>query len=182
MTLRPISCLEPIELTESDAAEIAELYARCSDYFLLQDGEAATLADARELFTDVPPEKAAYDQVVFGWMGCDGLYAIAAVLRDYPHRGTWYLGFMIVDAARRDRGIGRSIYSTIENWAAAGGAVEIRLAVLEANTAGERFWRSLGFTEVRRVGPDAFKARSHYRIELNRRLDSACPTSDRRLG
>ena len=44
MTLRPISCLEPIELTESDAAEIAELYARCSDYFLLQDGEAATLA------------------------------------------------------------------------------------------------------------------------------------------
>jgi len=171
MTLRTTSCPEPLKLTEADAAEIARLYARCSDYFLLQDGGTATLADACALFTDIPPGKDAHDQVVFGWRGHDGFYALAAILRDYPYRGTWYLGFMIVDSAWRGRGIGRSIYSTIENWAAERGAVAIRLAVLEANAAGERFWRSLGFTEVRRVGPDAFKARSHCRIELERRLD-----------
>lgn len=171
MTLRLTSCPEPVELTAADTASIARLYARCSDYFLLQDGEAATLADARALFTDIPPGKDAHDQIVCGWAGRDGLYALAAVLRDYPHQGTWYLGFMIVDATRRGQGIGRSIYSTIEKRAAAGGAVEIRLAVLEANAAGERFWRSLGFTEVRQVGPDAFKTRSHHRIELKRRLD-----------
>jgi GNAT superfamily N-acetyltransferase len=77
---------------------------------------------------------------------------------------------MIVDAARRGRGIGRSIYSAIEDWAATRGATEIRLAVLEANEAGERFWRSLGFGEVRRVGPDMFKMRCHRRVELNRYL------------
>src|SRR3546814_10804994 len=95
-----------------------------------------------------------------------GLYAIAAILRDYPRDGTWYLGFMIVDAAQRGRGVGRSIYSTVESWVAARGATEIRLAVLEANEAAERFWRSLGFIEYRRVGPDTFKMRSHRRIEL----------------
>ncbi|WP_330217083.1 GNAT family N-acetyltransferase [Sphingobium lactosutens] len=87
-------------------------------------------------------------------------------------RADW-AGFMIVDAAQRGRGVGRSIYSTVESWAAARGAIEIRLAVLEANEAAERFWRSLGFIEYRRVGPDTFKMRSHRRIELSRRLSGA---------
>src|SRR3546814_2843454 len=82
---------------------------------------------ARELFSDVPPEKSAHNQAVLGWKGPGGLYAIAAILRDYPRDGTWYLGFMIVDAAQRGRGVGRSIYSTVESWAAARGATEIRL-------------------------------------------------------
>ena len=163
----------PIKLTQADAADVADLYNRCSDYFLLQDGAAPTLDDARELFSDVPPEKSAHNQAVLGWKGPGGLYAIAAILRDYPRDGTWYLGFMIVDAAQRGRGVGRSIYSTVESWAAARGATEIRLAVLEANEAAERFWRSLGFIEYRRVGPDTFKMRSHRRIELSRRLSGA---------
>ena len=163
----------PIKLTQADAADVADLYNRCSDYFLLQDGAAPTLDDARELFSDVPPEKSAHNQAVLGWKGPGGLYAIAAILRDYPRDGTWYLGFMIVDAAQRGRGVGRSIYSTVASWAAARGATEIRLAVLEANEAAERFWRSLGFIEYRRVGPDTFKMRSHRRIELSRRLSGA---------
>src|SRR3546814_19515861 len=80
---------------------------------------------------------------------------------------------MIVDAAKRGRGVGRSMYSTVESWAAARGATEIRLAVLEANEAAERFWRSLGFIEYRRDGPDTFKMRSHRRIELSRRLSGS---------
>src|SRR3546814_9368204 len=85
----------------SSDLDVADLYNRCSDYFLLQDGAAPTLDDARELFSDVPPEKSAHNQAVLGWKGPGGLYAIAAILRDYPRDGTWYLGFMIVDAAQR---------------------------------------------------------------------------------
>jgi GNAT superfamily N-acetyltransferase len=162
----------PIELSETDAPEIASLYGRCADYFMLQDGTAPALSDAHALFTDVPPEKDPHDQLVLGWRCGEDLAAIATILRDYPREGTWYLGFMIVDAGLRGRGLGRSLYAAIENWAATRGATEIRLAVLEANEAGERFWRSLGFGEIRRVGPDRFKARSHRRIELSRRLDS----------
>ncbi|HEX8486122.1 GNAT family N-acetyltransferase [Sphingomonas sp.] len=171
MARRTPSLFSPTELSEADTPEVASLYARCADYFLLQDGVVPTPADAHELFTEVPPEKDAHDQTVLGWRGGDGLYAIAAILRDYPRDGTWYIGFMIVDATQRDQGIGRSIYAVIEDWAAARGASEIRLAVLEANEAGERFWRSLGFGECRRVGPDMFKMRSHRRIELSRHVN-----------
>lgn len=165
-----VPCEGPFVLTEHDADDVVDLYARCIDYFMLQDGEPATLADAIELFRDVPEEKNAVDQIVMGWRGQNGLMAVVAILRDYPSDGVWYLGFMIVDAAARGQGIGRSIYGTIERWAADRGAQEICLAVLEVNAAAERFWRSLGYRQLRRVGPDTFKARSHYRVELCRLL------------
>ena len=66
----------PIKLTQADAADVADLYNRCSDYFLLQDGAAPTLDDARELFSDVPPEKSAHNQAVLGWKGPGGLYGV----------------------------------------------------------------------------------------------------------
>jgi ribosomal protein S18 acetylase RimI-like enzyme len=162
------SCPSPIRLSEADAPEIASLYGRCADYSVLQDGVVPSLADAHELFTDVPPEKNAHDQTVLGWRCGEDLNAIAALLRDYPCDGTWYLGFMIVDAKLRGRGLGRSMYAAVETWAATRGATEIRLAVLEANEAGERFWRSLGFGEVRRLELNRFKLRRHRRIELSR--------------
>ncbi|WP_294246133.1 GNAT family N-acetyltransferase [uncultured Sphingomonas sp.] len=159
---------ESRELTEADAPAVADLFVRCADYFLLQDGVMPEPADAVALFADVPPEKAADDQVVLGWRDDRGLYAVAAVLRDYPDDGIWYLGLLLVDGTRRRLGIGRSLYEAIEAWAAARGARHMRLAVLEANVAGECFWRALGFEEIRRVGPDKFKEKRHCRVELSR--------------
>jgi hypothetical protein len=64
----------PFVLTVHDAGDVLDLYARCIDYFMLQDGEPATLADAIELFRDVPKEKGAVDQTVMGWRGQNGLW------------------------------------------------------------------------------------------------------------
>jgi len=55
------------------------------------------------------------------------------------------------------------------------GAQELRLAVLEVNEAAKRFWRSLGFRELRRVGPDMFKTQIHHRVELCRLLGGNLP-------
>lgn len=171
---------QPIIVTEDQVVEVANLYARCADYFILQDGAAPTLADAHRLFTDIPTEKKPGDQIILGWRGMRGLYALAAILRDYPGDGIWYLGFMIVDPARRGKGIGRSIFAIIEDWAARHGAREIRLAVLEENVDGARFWRARGFDEIRRVGPNIFKQRSHHRIELRRPVQIGSPPAQPR--
>ena len=169
---------EPVELTEVDAPAVADLFARCADYFLMQDGVMPGLADALALFSDVPPEKAVGDQVIMGWRDDDGLYAVAAILRDYPCDGTWYLGLLLVEATRRGRGLGRTLYSAIAAWAEARGALGMRLAVLEVNAAGERFWRALGFEEIRRVGPDRFQERWHRRVELSRSMAGRFPERD----
>lgn len=160
----------PLTLTEHDAGDVADLYTRCTDYFILQDGEPATLTDAIRLFRDVPEQKSEADQTILGWRAENGLVAVATILRDSPNDGVWYLGFMIVDAFARGQGIGRMIYGTIEQSMAKCGAHEIRLAVLEKNELAERFWRSFGYRELRRVGPDTFKLRNHHRVELCRPL------------
>lgn len=161
---------EPILLTETDAVDVADLYYRCADYFILQDGVPPALSDAHELFTDLPAGKEGHEQTVFGLRGAVGLSAVAAILRDYPTDGIWYLGLLIVDRSMRGQGFGRRLYAAIEHVAKERGAKEIRLAVLEANREGKRFWRSLGFVESRRVGPDHFKQRTHYRLELQMSL------------
>ncbi|SFS05801.1 GNAT family N-acetyltransferase [Sphingomonas jatrophae] len=160
-----------VALTQADAAAVAKLFGRCARYFLLQDGEPAGMADAHAVFTDVPPGHDAREKMVLGcWAGCD-LLGVAEILRDYPDTGVWYLGFLIVDEAARGRGVGCALYAAVEDRAARAGASEIRLAVLEDNTAGARFWCARGFAEIRRVGPDTFKRRRHRRIEFGRRIE-----------
>lgn len=158
-------------LTLADVEEISGLFKRCSDYFVLQDGVAATSADAHDLFLDLPPGFHANDQSVFGWRNSGQLAALVVILRAYPDADIWYLGLLIVDPERRSAGVGRAIYSVAERWAAEEGAREVRLAVLEANVEAHRFWCSIGFRQRRRVGPDNFKSKTHYRIELARSLN-----------
>jgi len=159
-----------VELTKSDAVAIADLFVRCADYFLLQDGVMPGLADAIALFSDVPPTKVEGDQVILGWRDDKGLYAVAAVLRDYPGDGIWYLGLLLIDPGHRGHGFGRTLYGEIDTWTTTHGAREMRLAVLEANGPGECYWRALGFEELRRVGPDPFKKKRHCRVELGRSM------------
>jgi hypothetical protein len=71
-----------------------------------------------------------------------------------------------------------TLYSAIAAWAEARGALDMRLAVLEVNAAGERFWRALGFEEIRRVGPDRFQERWHRRVELSRSMAGRFPERD----
>lgn len=101
-------------LTVADAPAIYDLYRRCDDYFLLQDGEHASPSDAAILFSDVPSTMSADDQVVVGcWQG-SSLCALAAVLIGYPDAKDWYLGFLLLDPSLRGRGLGPGIYSAIE--------------------------------------------------------------------
>lgn len=157
-------------LSPTDAPEVLDLYARCADYFLLQDGEAAAASDAHELFTDVPPSKCPKDQYVLGYRREGLLAAVAALLPNHPQPRDWYLGLLLLDPRLRGQGLGREMYTSIERWSAAHGAKRMLLAVLIENAAAHHFWRSLDFEPVRTVEAVNFKRKSHVRHELARRL------------
>jgi GNAT superfamily N-acetyltransferase len=157
-------------LSSSEAAMVLDLYGRCRDYFLLQDGEAAGAPDAEALFTDVPPSKGSEDQLVIGYWRDGKLMGVAALLRHYPNETDWYLGFLLLDPSIRRRGLGRTIYKAIERWSAQRGARRMLLAVLDCNDTALEFWRALGFKAVRTVEASAFKSKLHVRQELVRQL------------
>jgi GNAT superfamily N-acetyltransferase len=155
-------------LTEADAAAVFDLFVRCRDDFVRQDGVEATPNDAVGLFSDVPEGKSASDQTILGWRDSHELDAIAAILRDYPARHGWYLGLLLVDPSRRGLGTGRLLHDAVARWALASGARELRLSVLEENIAATGFWQALGYRERRRLDSDTFKLRRHRRIEMTR--------------
>lgn len=157
-------------LSPAEAPAVFDLYARCADYFLLQDGEVATRSDADELFTDVPPGRSPEHQHVLGLRAGGRLDAVAALLADYPQAGEWYLGLLLIVPERRGQGLGRELYASIEHWSMRQGATRMLLAVLEENASAYRFWRSLGFRTVRKVDAASFKQKVHRRYELARPL------------
>jgi GNAT superfamily N-acetyltransferase len=161
----PLTLLSP-----QDAPAIFDLFSRCCDFFVLQDGVPPTSADAEELFTDVPPSKRPEDQFIFGCLSNGRLESLATLLVDYPGPGDWCVGLLLVDPHSRRQGRGREIYNSLEAWAAERGAKRILAIVLRENAEAYRFWRSLGFEPVRVVGPRTFKGKSHLLDELARQL------------
>jgi GNAT superfamily N-acetyltransferase len=162
-------------LSPADAPAVFNMYSRCADFFVLQDGEPPTLTDAEELFTDVPPSKQPEDQSIFGCYRNGRLDALAALLVDYPAPGDWYLGLLLVDPSSRRSGLGRDLYAIIKQWAADRGALRIRIGILQENAPAYPFWRSLGFERLRTVGPRTFKGKTHMLDELATKLGETLP-------
>ena len=153
-------------LTLADSVAIASLFARCEDFFILQDGEPATSRDTKALFTDVPSERSASDQLTVGyWKGSD-LMGLATLLIGYPHQADWYLGFLLLDPSLRGEGVGAAIFRSLEEWASQHAAKRMLVAVLEQNQRALLFWQRLGFESLRITGPTAFKGKAHLVIEL----------------
>lgn len=170
INLTDLPCSRSSLLTTVDASAIYDLYRRCDDYFLLQDGQHASASDAEILFTDVPSNMSIDDQFVVGCWEQSSLYALAAILIGYPKPDDWYLGFLLLDPSMRSRGFGQTIYSVIEQWASEHGAHRLLVAVLMENEPALRFWGRLGFDELRMTGPTMYKTKSHLVKEFSRSL------------
>jgi GNAT superfamily N-acetyltransferase len=162
-------------LSPKDAPAVFDLFTRCADFFILQDGEPPAPADAEELFTDLPRSKQPEDQHIFGFCRKGKLDALAALLVDYPVPGDWYLGLLLVEPASRRSGLGKEMYASIKRWAADRSAMRMRIGVLQENASAYPFWRSLGFERLRTVGPRAFKGKMHLLDEFATDLGEALP-------
>ena len=78
------------------------------------------------------------------WLGLDGPDVVGTVMAGYDgHRGWIYsLG---VDPAHRRRGLGQALVEHAEAQLRARGCPKIYLQVLDTNTGGQVFWRSVGY-------------------------------------
>jgi GNAT superfamily N-acetyltransferase len=138
-------------LDDGDAALVQDLYERCSDYHELAEGIPTRAGAAEHLLTSLPPEKTQADKHVLGIHAPQGdLVGVLDVIHDYPGRCYWCIGLLMLDPSARAAGLGTRLFRALERAIAAAGGTAIYLGVLEHNARAERFWRSLGFTELRR--------------------------------
>ncbi|MDT8856765.1 GNAT family N-acetyltransferase [Paracoccaceae bacterium Fryx2] len=155
--------------TDRDA--VRSLHDRAADYIMLESGLAPDDALTDAFFSDAPPGADPAASLRLGLFSDDGsLAAIAEMSFGYPEPGDAYIGLMLIDAARRGRGLGPVLLDHLMQEARARGAPRLLLAVLEANPRGRAFWERHGFRETLRTPPTLMGIRTHVRIRMERDL------------
>ena len=134
------------QLSEHDIGTVQKLCEQCPDYFLLHEGAPVPATAAAEIFSALPPGKTQKDKFVFGVERPDGTLAgIVDLVRDFPEKGVWMLGLMLLTPEERGKGTGRTAHGALAQWAKALGAKLLRIGVVEENEGGALFWDALGY-------------------------------------
>ena len=163
-----------VALTPDDGPEVQALLERGADHAELVMGLPPGPAEAQSLYIDLPEGKGYDDKLLLGvYTDIHELVGVFDAIRDYPEPGEWWAGLLLLEPAQRNHGLGERIYRAFERWAGTQGARGIQLAVVEQNVAGERFWRRLGFGEVRRTSPWHVGVRDNVSIVMRRAVASA---------
>jgi RimJ/RimL family protein N-acetyltransferase len=154
------------QLTEHDLEALQTLCDRCTDYSELAEG-VPTPSDAAHniLLRDRPPGKTIDDKIVVGlFANPEQMIGVVDIGRDYPEPGIWFIGLFLLAPTARNRGIGSCLFLALVDWATNLGASQIRIAVLEENTKGFRFWQRLGFEVIDKLPLQQFGNKEHARF------------------
>ena len=155
----------------NDLGDLQSLLEKCADYSLMVDGTLPNPSEAASLLVDCPVGKTIVDKFVFGFSnGEQGLIGMLDAVRDYPTQGDWWLGLLLLDPAQRNKGLGRRIYQSFEDWVSQQGARRIFLGVVEENQKAYQFWQKLGFVTVEKHPARQFGNLTHEVIILVRNL------------
>jgi GNAT superfamily N-acetyltransferase len=161
-------------ITADDAFLLQDLFVRCTDFSLLVEGVPPGPNAAQDLLHDVAPGKTLDDKILIGlWDSSGCLLGLIDAMRGYPAPDQWFIGLMLIDPALRGQGIGAQAYRGFEHWAAGQGAHSIGLGVVEANTAGCRFWQQMGFAEASRTEPRSFGEKTHVVIRMQKFISAS---------
>ena len=140
-------------LTSDEVPALQGLLERCTEYPELVLGYPPGPAEAQSVFYAGPEDGRNPENKMLLGIRAQGDEELAGVLDafyDYPERGVWYIGLLLLAPSTRGSGIGREIVDALADAASRSGAKELQLNVVEQNRAGHRFWNSCGFIEVRR--------------------------------
>ncbi|MFL0249549.1 GNAT family N-acetyltransferase [Clostridium neuense] len=139
-----------IYITETN--KVKDLCLKCSDYYILSGGELPEEDDAKEIFTELPPNKGSKDKFVLGiFNNINELIGIIDIVRNFPIESTWIIGLMLIEPKERGNGLGSEIHKELVNWLGNLGARVLRIGVIEENHKGIEFWTSLGYKKVNEI-------------------------------
>ncbi|MEP3347233.1 MAG: GNAT family N-acetyltransferase [Litoreibacter sp.] len=140
---------------QDDFVRVRDLCERASDYVMLEEGHPPDDAYVTRTLNEAPPVCGPDDIFLRGIEREDGsLAGIATSIRHFYEHGEWYMGLLMLDPKERGGGLGRKVAQHVIDEACDDGAPCIRIAVLDANTRGRKFWESLGFTHEKSVQSD----------------------------
>jgi len=134
----------------TDKSSTLVLAQSASDYFRLLNGTNPEMADIEAIFTAVPPGKTLADKQLLGIYKQGELLGMVDFYRDYPKRGTWWIGLLLLSQRSRGRGIGKWVHEELWKLAHVEGVSKFQLGVVDKNEKALAFWQGLGYEKVRK--------------------------------
>lgn len=147
----PIPTLRTVELRSERVPLLQRFFDENPQYFLAVNGEPAGPGEAHEeIHGELPPGWRFTRKWLVGYVDDSGsLAATGNVVSDLLAEGVWHIGLFILATARHGTGEAQVLHDGLQSWARAGGARWLRLGVVRGNERAERFWKGLGYVEVR---------------------------------
>lgn len=161
--------IRPLGQGQDDSA-VFDLFQRCADYVMLEEGQPPRLAKVNAFFTDIVPGGDLARAVKLGVERDGKLYGIADMGFGYPNPKDAYIGLLMLDPAVRDQGVGPRVLAHLSKVARERGAERLLVAVLQANPRGQAFWQREGFAMEKVFEPRAEDPVQHRRIRMTRAL------------
>lgn len=163
-------------LTGPDAADLQDLYERCTDFHELSEGVPTRPTAGAEELAALPPGKDPADKFSFGvYAAPRRMVGYLELMRDYPAASEWWIRLLMLDPAVRRGGLGGRICRAAAEWVGARGGTVIRIGVLEQNPDALRFWERQGFRELRRERHVSDAGHGSRLVVMARALPAAAP-------
>jgi len=142
--------------SDEDAATLFGLFCQAPEYSLLVEGKLPSIEDAKDELSALPPGKQLHDKCYGGYWANNTLVGCMDLIRAYPEPDIAYLGLLLFGNSHQGRGYGLVALSHISNLAQTWGCTKLRLAVIDKNIRGLRFWQREGFVELYRKSTSEF--------------------------
>lgn len=136
--------------SKEDAAALFGLFEQARAYSLLVEGKLPTIEDAIEDLSALPPGKQLQDKFYGGYWKDGALVGCMDLIRGYPEPDIAYLGLLLFGNSHQGHGYGVVAMAHINQLARSWGCTRLRLAVIDKNIRGLRFWQRQGFVELYR--------------------------------
>lgn len=135
-------------LTEKDVALAEAVCGASEDYYLIEQGKPASKSDALKIITEIPKGKTRFDKFILAVLDENKQpIGLVDIVSDYPGKGRWFVGLLLLTPAARGNGLGKVLHQTIKEWASDGGADSLALGVLAENKQASGFFEHLGYTK-----------------------------------
>jgi GNAT superfamily N-acetyltransferase len=158
--------LRSFELLAEDIPELQHFFEANPEYFFAVEGHLPGPNEAKNAFFDGPPVGWSFTRKwLLGFVDeTNTLIGMADLASDLLALHVWHIGLFMIATARHGSGDAHALYRAMEDWSIQNGAQWLRLGVVEDNGRAERFWRKVGFVQVRKRGP----------IEMGCRVNTIC--------
>ena len=151
------------------ALEVLDLVRRAADYVTLEIGRAPDPAFVFDFFEAAPPGLTRDNLITLGLRHHHRMNGVLCIAEGYEHPTDWWIGLMLIDPAHRRHQIGSNVVKEVIAKARQSGIDMLKLAVLDANPRGRRFWEKHQFVH-HRSAPALPNSDGHDRTVLKHRI------------